>query len=268
MVSKFGLYAYGLVGKSLKYLNILGIDKKSKVYSVEERNMAVLVSKIDTGRFKNQVQEVLAQLTKSQNSIPNNVGKILLAHQEVVDALSKLTPIVPFKFATILKNEAAALKMLKSHKVKFKRLLSKFIGREEWGIKAYADSKKFKAYLVRAEPKWRKQIKKRRSSGTAYLLGKKREEEIKDAETYRFNQITNVILRETRKYAFEVQLNKILPQKLTGAKKEMIFNCAYLLEKEKVTPFHKQTERLVEKYKPAGIELVVSGPWPAYSFVN
>lgn len=269
MVSKFGLYAYGLVGKSPKQLNILGIDKKNKVYPVGGRGMAVLVSKIDTDNFKNEVKKLLSKLAKTAGAVPSGAEGILRSHEDVLDTLMKETTVVPFKFGTILKDEKAALKMLKDYEKKFKKLLSKFRGREEWGIKVYADNQEFKKHFEQSEPNFKNLKEKNRKSsrGVAYLLGRQMEDQLKDNVVARLAKITELIFQKAGKDAYEAQLNKTLPQKLTGKTSEMILNTAYLVERGKVASFHKQIEKLRGKYESIGLEIEISGPWPAYSFI-
>lgn len=268
MVSKFGLYAYGLVGKSPKQLNILGIDKKNKVYSVEGGRICVMVSKIDTDKFQDEIKKLLSKLTKAAGTVPNETEEILRGHEDVVDALMKLTAVVPFKFGTILKDEEAASKMLREYAEKFKKLLSKFTGREEWGLNVYADNQEFKKRLVKDKPRLKNldEEKGKLSKGTAYLLGRKMEEELKDDIAARLAKVSEIIFQEAGKNAYEAKLNKTLPQKLTGKNKEMILNTAFLIEREKVARFCQQVKRLIEKYEPLGLDIEVSGPWPPYSF--
>ena len=268
MVSKIGLYTYGLVGKSPKKLNILGIDKKNKVYPVEGRGICVMVSKIDTDKFQNEIKKLLSKLTKTAGAVPNETEEILRGHEDVVDTLMKLTTVVPFKFGTILKDEEAASKMLQDYEEKFKKLLSKFTGREEWGLKVYVDNQEFKKHLTKVEPRLKKLDEKKRklSRGTAYLLGRKTEEELRDDVAARLAKASEGIFQEAGKDAYEAKLNKTLPQKLTGKNKEMILNTAFLIEKEKVAHFCKQVKKLIEKYEPMGLEIELSGPWPPYSF--
>lgn len=269
MVSKFGLYAYGLVGKSPKQLNILGIDKKNKVYPVEGRGICVLVSKINTDKFQDQIKKLLSKLAKTAGALPSGAEGILRNHEDVLDTLMKDTTVIPFKFGTILKDEKAASKTLKAYEKRFKKLLSKFRGREEWGIKVYADNQEFKKHLVGVEPRLKKleEKKGKLSKGAAYLLGRKMEDQLKDNVAARLAKITELIFQKVAKDAHEAKLNKTLPQKLTGKNKDMILNTAYLVERGKVTSFHKQIEKLREKYESIGLEIDVSGPWPAYSFI-
>src|SRR5712691_1578572 len=141
MNSKHGLYTYGIVGKSPEQLDILGIDKKSKVYPVEGRGICVMVSEIDVVAFQDQVKHLLSELTKTAPEILRctqddsctqaaaQSGTILQAHEDVVDTLMKGTTVVPFKFGTILKDEKDASKLLQDDEEQFKKLLSKFSGR-------------------------------------------------------------------------------------------------------------------------------------------
>lgn len=246
MIKKVGLYAYGLVGKSPEKLDILGIDKKNRVYSVEGRSVCVCVSKIDTDKFQDEVKKLLSE-TES----------ILRNHEDVVDALMKLTTIVPFKFGTVLRDEKAASKMLRDNEKKFKKLLSKFTGRVEWGLKVYADKPRQRPASQRGG---------RGSPGVAYLLGRKMEEESKNDVATGLVKVSEIIFHKAEKIAYEAKLNQTLPQKLTGKNKEMILNAAFLIEKEKVALFCQQVKRLTKKYEPMGLEIGLSGPWPPYSF--
>ncbi len=268
MAATYGLYAYGLVGKQAKQPDILGIDKKHNVYSVEGRDICVMVSQIDIDQFQLQIKKVFSELTKFAGAAPSETEEILQAHENVVASLMKGTTIVPFKFGTILKDEQAASKLLQDDEEKFKKLLSKFDGREEWGLKVYANLQQFIQYTSQTEPEFKNLEEKREklSRGVAYLLGRKMEQELKSNAVTRLAKITVAIFQELGEDTYEAKLNNTLPQKLTGKKKQMVLNTVYLVEKEKVVDFCEQGKRLLEKYEPMGLDLEISGPWPPYNF--
>lgn len=268
MVRKFGLYAYGIVGRKPGQLNILGIDKKNGVFFVGRGGLYAVVSKIDIGEFEVQLKKGLSGLAASERVNLSNAEETLRGHEEVVETFMKLATIIPLKFGTVLKDRKAALKMLQSYKKRFKSLLAKLIGKEEWGVKVYADDQEFKDHLAQIEPASKDLEEKREklSKGAAYLLGRKIDEELENKVACRLAEVTKVIFEEVGKGAYEAKLNKVLPKKLTGKKKEMVLNTAYLVEKEKVARFNEQAKRLIEKYKSIGLEIEVSGPWPPYSF--
>jgi hypothetical protein len=268
MGSSYGLYAYGLVGRNPAPLALLGIDKKSPVYPVEGEDSCVMVSEIDVDTFQQHVKNLVFDLTGGVGSAPSGTEELLQAHEDVVDTLMKSTTVVPFQFGTILKDELAALKMLQEYEGKFKTLLAKFVGRAEWGMKVYADQRAFMQYLVQVEPALKNLVGKQEGSsrGVAYLLGRKMEEELKDNALTRLTEVSEAIFHTLGTVAYEGKLNKTLPQKLTGKKKEMILNTVYLVEREKAATFCQQGKRLMEQYNVMGLDLEVSGPWPPYSF--
>lgn len=269
MIAKYGLYAYGLVGKGSEQLDILGIDKKNKVYPVVGEDICVMVSEVDTDQFQNQIKNLISELTKNAGAIQSSTGEILQDHENVIDALMQNTTVVPLKFGTILKDEQAALKMLQDHEENFKSLLAKFTDKVEWGLKMYADKHALIKYIMSIEPKFTKLENKREklSKGAAYLLGRKMEEEVEEHVVAQLAQVTEEVFQELGKDAFEVKLNNILPQKVTGKKKEMILNAAYLVEREKVDHLHQRGKSFIGKYEFMGLDLEFSGPWPPYNFI-
>lgn len=273
MTSQHGLYAYGLVGEmpeTLAIAGIAGIDKKHTIYAVEQKGMRVLVSKIDVDAFQSQVKQAFAEFSGVGGAAQHETAALLQAHEDVVDAFMQQATVVPFKFGTLLKDEAAASRILLDDEERFKQLLARFAGRAEWGLKLYADSEEFIHYIASIEPGIAELQEQRAklTPGAAYLLGKKLEQEMKDAVAARLASITEAIFQQVGQGASEAKLSQTLPQKLTGKQKEMLLNAAYLVEKTRAARLRQQSKRLQEQYASMGLELEVSGPWPPYSFTS
>ena len=270
MTANSGLYAYGLVGESPQRLDILGIDKRNKVHPIGEGEVCVMVSEVDIDQFQKQVKNLLAELSKNAGAVHSGTGEILQAHENVIDTLMQETTVIPLKFGTILKDEEAALKMLQDNEEKFKSLLAKFDGKVEWGLKVYADKQALIKHIMQIEPKFTKLEDKREklSRGAAYLLGRKMEEEVQDHVVAQLNQVAEEIFQECGKDAAEAKLNETLPQKVTGKKKEMILNAAYLVEREKGDHLQQRGKSFRDKYALMGLDLEFSGPWPPYNFIE
>lgn len=269
MDSSYGLYAYGLVGKCPAHLAIRGIDKQHKVYPVIERDMCVIVSQIDIDEFQNQVKRLFASLTETTAAVQSATREILQAHADVVETLMQTTTIVPFKFGTILKDEAAASTLLQNGAEQFQKLLARCTDRAEWGLKIYVDRQACLQQRMQLEPALKNLAEQRTklSNGVAYLFGRKIEEELKSATTAWLTTITQAIFQELAKAACEARLCDPLPQKLTGKNKEMALNTVFLVEKTKEASFCQQGKKLQAQYETVGLDVEISGPWPPYSFV-
>lgn len=272
MASQYGLYAYGLVSELPGPLTMAGIDNRQSIYAIEEKGLRVLVSNIDVDAFQSQVKRAFAEFTGTGavGAIRHETAALLQAHEDVVDALMQQTTVVPFKFGTLLKDEAAASRMLLDDEERFNQLLARFAGRAEWGLKVYADTGAFTQHIASSEPGIAALQEQRANlaPGAAYLLGKKLEQAVKEAVAARLAGITETIFRQAGKGASEAKLNQTLPQKLTGKQQEMILNAAYLVETDRAARFCQQSKELQEHFAPLGLELEVSGPWPPYNFTS
>lgn len=266
---KYGLYAYGLVDREAECPDILGIDKKNKVYTVQGKDVCLIVSKVDIHQFQSQVKDLYAEMVDAAGSLQEKSAEILRAHEDVVEHIMKVTTIVPFKFGTILKDEKAVVRMLRDQEEDFRQLLAKFRGKVEYGLKVYADKQALMNHLAQSETRFAGQNEEQEnlSRGTAYLLRRKREEALKEHVTAQLVQAAETIFQELGKDAADAKQNATLSQKQTGKKKDMILNAAYLVEREKAAHFWQGGQRLMEHYESMQLDLEFSGPWPPYTFM-
>jgi hypothetical protein len=264
-----GLYAYGLVKKSPRQFDIVGIDKKNKVYAVKGRDLCVMVSEINISQFQDQVKNLYAALAQTPGVVQDQDGEILQAHENVIDAIMQFTTIVPLKFGTILKDEQAALKLLDEQGEDFKHLLSKFQSKVECGLKVYADTRVVMQYIMQRDLERTNSQEQQEplSKGAAYLLARKKEEQLKERVSAELFQVAEQIFDTFRHIAFEMKQNSLLTRKVTGKKKDMILNAVYLVGKEQVISFSEQVKSLTEQYSSLELDLEFSGPWPPYNFM-
>lgn len=263
MDAQDGLYAYGLV-ETLPYpLTRPGIDQRHPVYAVRAEGMCVLVSRIDIPTFQEQITGLFAALHKAESAAQHRVASILGLHEAVVDLLRQQTTVVPFKFGTILKDEQAACQLLRDCAEQFQKLLVKFTGRAEWGLKVYADRQRLSRYLAPAQQADPCPVPSR---GLAYLQRKKVAAQTHELVSTQLATIAQTIWQQMGAEADEACLHETLPGLHRG--QEMILNAAYLLADTRTAHFCQQGEVLRERYRDLGLELDISGPWSAYSFTE
>lgn len=245
-MEKQGIYAYAVVGnRQLKMDNI---------FLVNYRNLTLMGKMINISDFQKELQEALKN--------PKTMEAVLTDHQDFLDRLMRETTIVPFQFGTILKTKEAAAEHLKSSFAMYMGLLQKFKNREEWGVRVFADLKRFKASIA-LNAKSREKL----GAGTAYLLKKKQEEEAEKATNEKLTQFCREILTGLKELAFEYKVTKSA-QRFSEKGELLISAFAFLLDKAKVRKFTQKLAKLGKKYQEFGLRLTSSGPWPAYNFVS
>ncbi|MBU3978391.1 GvpL/GvpF family gas vesicle protein [Patescibacteria group bacterium] len=245
-MEKQGIYAYGVVD---------GLQINIEDYFTVSHKSLILIGKmINIPDFQKDLQEALKN--------PKVMEVVLTEHQSFLDMLMRKTTVVPFQFGTILKDEKGAADYLKSSYAKYKELLKKFKGREEWGVRVFADLKQVKTNIF-SNPKIRENL----GTGTAYLLKRKQEEEAEKAVNEKLASFSGEILDGLKEFAFESKVTKST-QRFSEKGEALVSVFTLLLPKSKIGKFNQKLACLQKKYREFGLRLISSGPWPAYSFIS
>jgi hypothetical protein len=191
-------------------------------------------------------------------------------HEKIIEGVMKNSCVVPFKFGVLFKSEDNLRSVLKQNYQILKEYLDNLKDKEEWGVKVYCDMERLKANIINQENeilKIEEEINSS-SSGKAYLLKKKKEELVKDTVEKRINEYGREIFKILNGLSLDTRVNKLLPEEVTERKEEMILNAAFLVEKNKVTEFVGEVNKLKVKYSDKCINLDCTGPWPPYNFCS
>ena len=257
-MEKQGIYAYAVVSNSQSRLDSPSSARRVKtdnIFLARYKDLTLVGETVDIADFQKELQEALIN--------PKTMEGVLTEHQNTLDRLMRETTVVPFQFGTILKDKEGAVDHLKSSYASYKELLKKFKDRQEWGVRVFADLKKFKTSLSQFNP----ETKEKLGSGTAYLLRRKQEEEVGEATNEKLVSLSGEILNNLKELAFDYKVTKSA-QRLSEKGELLISVFALLLDKSQIRKFSQKLAKLEKKYQEFGLEITSSGPWPAYNFVS
>jgi hypothetical protein len=182
------------------------------------------------------------------------------AHDAVVSAIALSEAVVPVTMATVYLDDERVRMVLDARHGEFLAALDRVTGRDELGVKAYADPS---LLASRDEPS---QKSGERRSGTAYLMKRKRElssqERAYRAAAAEAERLHAALLE----LAVDGKRKPASDPSLSGRDKWTVMNGTYLVEKSGEDDFRKAVAALQET--TTGIELEITGPWPPYSFAG
>ena len=185
------------------------------------------------------------------------------AHHSVIDAVARQGPLVPMRLATVYSSDAQITTMLDERSADFRAVFRRISGREEWGVKVYADrqpepSNEPAVTAVPSGPGG--------GAGAAYL--RRRRDQLAAQKNTRQETLASaeMVHTELSEYAAETRLHPPQAPQLTGSKAPMILNAAYLLDSERAEEFGSAVTALAGRYP--GLRLELTGPWPPYSFTG
>jgi hypothetical protein len=189
------------------------------------------------------------------------VGARALAHQGVLDHFGGQGTLVPMKLFTLFTSDARALAHVTASKRRLKGVLRRLAGRQEWGVRVSFDSQ-----AARESARSRAATTTRGlQGGTQFLMAKK----VAQSESRR-------LLSEARAAAeglFErlrgrsAEATRRPPA--TGDDREpLLLDAAFLVPSTRAAAFQELVAGQAEKLRGRGCRVVLTGPWPAYNFID
>jgi hypothetical protein len=247
------LWAYGVVEAGASFPDSAGLGP---IRELREGHLAVLVSAVPLDEYGE------ATLPEHLNDL-DWLGRVARAHQGVQSAARH---IVPLRLCTLYRDEESARQMLREEAPKLTQALERLREHSEWGVKLFVDTE---AMAATSHPDQTADTPGNGgSAGLAYLARRRRERE--DTEQLRDTALRCAHDCHTRLAALSDDARQNRPQapELHGRRETMVLNGAYLVADGGARDFAEEVSRLAEQYEPLGATLELTGPWPAYNFVE
>ena len=245
-------YVYGVTTADGDALPpITGIDPEHPVTLSVAGDLAAIVSAVPLSEFDEQrLREHLGDM--------GWVETVARRHEDALEAVAAARTVIPMRMCSIYREPDAVARMLRTEATVIHDALKLLSGRDEWGVKVFAVGAPASPAVAEADPP---------ATGAAYLEGRRAaRQQHADAGGALTDACTAV---HDRLSALAAAAKVIAPQRpeVSGHDGDMVLNGVYLVDASTVDTFHAAVAALQEQLAPAGAELIVTGPWPAYHFV-
>jgi hypothetical protein len=173
-------------------------------------------------------------------------------HESVVRGLLGVGTVVPLRFGSLHRDTRAVEEFLASRRDAFRGALERVRGRVEIGVKVWVAAPAAEAR--EAQP----------STGREYLERRREAREQSARSRTAIDERLRAIHARLLASADEGVLNRPQPRELTGDRREMAMNAAYLVADDE--SLVAEVERLRSEHPDLVFE--VTGPWAPYNFVE
>jgi hypothetical protein len=181
------------------------------------------------------------------------------AHHRVIAETARGSDVIPLRFATLYRDEAAVRALLSERREDFVSALKRIAGRTEWGVKAYVDPEALTARTD--EPH-----QDHNAPGTAYLLRRRAQQQGQQAARQQAIQRAEEVHTALADSAVGAVQHPPQDPRLAGYQGWMILNGSYLVDHGRAQQFTAAVTSCGQRFPDVRLEL--SGPWPAYSFTT
>ena len=243
-----GIYIYGIIkSPAHQEFGKIGIgDPAAQVLTLEYQDLAAVVS-----RNPFVVYDTLAKET---------IVKDLVMHQFVIEKVMKGFTILPVKFGTMVESEEEALQFLQKGYCRLHGELRKIDEKIELDVVAVWELPKVMATIYRNNAQIQKKQGEIVRMGTKVALEERVAlgKSVGEALTAQKIGHQQLILHALKDEVVDICLHEL-------ASDEMIFNAAFLLEKQYEESFTQAIDRVDQKLDNS-VNFRLVGPLPPYSF--
>jgi len=247
-----GWYVYGVVPAGVDpapFAATPGVDV-GRVALVTSGGLAAIVSAVSLDDFD---EEAL----RRNLELPAWLEDKARAHDRVLGGALGTAPLVPLRFGTVYRDEEGVRRMLEERGDELVSSLGRLQGRIELGVKAFLEQ----AEASRDESG-------SPSTGLEYLLRKQQARRSAADTGAMVRERTQLVHERLASMSDDARANPPQPPELSGRRERMLLNGAYLVPVEGQAGFAKAFEALRQEVGGHGIELLLTGPWPPYNFVE
>jgi hypothetical protein len=237
--------------------DLAGIDPRTPLRFVRQGGVAALTSDISLAEFG---PDAMAERVKDLRWVEEKVR----AHDRVVKHLLGAGAVVPCRFGMVLRGEDDLRNLLAVHERDIVASLDALDGKKEWGVKVLAAAQSRAAARDVTSPE----------SGKAYFLQKKRYELTRAEAARAVREAAEACHRELSAAAVGAAVlstgnRGIGPAGGEGSgAAEVVGNAAYLVSDARADRFLAVVDSVAERFRPFGLTVELTGPWPPYNFVS
>jgi len=222
-----------------------GVDGES-LRVVSASGLTALVGSVDSGRFG-------AEGLRRRLDDLDQLEGIARRHHAAIALIAAHRPVAPARLATLYADDDRVRTAVRRHRDEFLAALRNVAGRLEWGVKAYSTG---------SEPD--QPTPSAPTSGTAYLRQRQALLSARNSSWQRVVESAHAVHDRLSEIAVEAREHRPQDPNLSGDRRSMILNGAYLVDNEHAEEFATAVATLADEHPELAVEL--TGPWPAYSF--
>jgi malonyl CoA-acyl carrier protein transacylase len=234
------------------------IDGSENFLTVESSGLAAWYTPVDSGEFSQEVID-------ANSSNLEWLGALGYRHERAVRAIREKVDLVPLRLLTLFNSPSSLTRFLDENAAELRATLERLRGRDEWTVRIELEPQRWSRAITGRVESLRKLEAdiESASEGKAYLLRRKLDEERQRASGEAEESLVREIESSFRE-AIDAPLVVETRQRRGGSFPQITL----LVAQEERQRLEQLRSSLAQRYEPEGVDLVLSGPWPPYTFAG
>jgi hypothetical protein len=187
------------------------------------------------------------------------VARAAVAHEAVVESFGSAPAVLPMKLFTMYASDERALDDLARKHERIATLIDRVANHREWGVRVQLDrvpATSSRTQTSRGRPA---------ISGTSYLTQKKAQKQARLELALHASEVVADLYEALSACATDARRRGARDLTPEGS---LLLDAAFLIPERRTTRFQRAVERHARVLARNGYQLRLTGPWPAYSFMQ
>jgi gas vesicle protein GvpL/GvpF len=231
-----------------------GLPRSGRVRLLDlERGLYLAVADVPLARYGE------AAIERSLSDL-EWVSRAAVAHEAVVESFIGATAVLPMKLLTIFNSDRRAIEYVRADRSRIDALVKRVANHDEWGVRVMLNR-------ARAEKSAApKRTRAAGASGLAYLSHKKAQRDASLELTERAREAVATLY--DRLSAQSRVARRRGASELPAQGGPLLLDAAFLVPRSRSKRFQAMAAREARSMSKDGYDLMVTGPWPPYTFVQ
>jgi hypothetical protein len=193
------------------------------------------------------------------------VGPRAIAHEHVIESFLTSLALLPMQLFTLFTSDARVVEHVGSDRTRIARILERVEKKVEWGLRlTYADPKGPHRTAQRAKTSSKDLSGPR--AGTEFLARKRDTLDVNRTRLAEARKKADRVYKAMSRKAAASQRRTSLERAAPGSR--LLLDAAFLVSAAKSGTFKSAIRQHARDLRAAGVEVSLTGPWPAYNFIQ
>jgi gas vesicle protein GvpL/GvpF len=194
------------------------------------------------------------------------VSRAAIAHEAVVESFIEARAVVPMKLFTIFTNDDRALDEVRGDRRHVDAIVKRVANQNEWGVRVTVDKARVARTTTAGLLRRRTSRSADAKAGANYLSQKKAQ---RDAATELAERARETVAELYDRLAARSRLARRRPaSELSAQGGPLLLDGAFLVPRARAKGFQALVTREAKRLARSGYQVIMSGPWPPYTFVQ
>lgn len=188
------------------------------------------------------------------------VSRRAVGHEAIVEQFLSAPAVLPMHLLTIFKTDERALEHVRGDRKRIDRILKRIEGHVEWGLRLTWDDQAARAAVEKAHDRGNT------DNGTEYLARKRDLFDVNRLQLAKARAEATRVFKDLSKHARDAVRRTAVERAAPGSK--LLLDAAYLVPARRAAAFRAALRQRAKRLGAAGLAVSLTGPWPAYNFID